>query len=195
MNCATCLELHGAGCEGTHEDDAGKWVCLFCLDGEICPIQAKRMRAAKKNTPPDETPPTNEGNSGKTANEPQDEGKTLLNAQSDTPKKICARPGCTVELSSENTCGRCRAHVRWQDRTSSAGNGHAAAGSNGSHAAANGSAKKTNDRNGHAAAPANGNGAAAVLPELAADRVDQLLATLTPATKRDLLLAYLRGTV
>jgi hypothetical protein len=113
----------------------------------------------------------------------------MLNAESDTPKKICARPGCTVELSSENTCGRCRAHVRWQDRTSSAGNGHA----NGAHAAANGSAKKTNGSNGHAAPPANGNGATAVLPELAADRVDQLLATLTAGDKARIALAWLRG--
>ena len=195
MICATCLELHGAGCEGTHEDDAGKWVCLFCLDGEICPIQAKRLRAAKKNTPPDETPPTNEDNSEKTANESQDEGNTMLNAESDTPKKFCARPGCTVELSSENTSGRCRAHVRWQDRTSSAGNGHAAAGSNGTHAAANRSAKKTNGSNGHAAAPANGNGAAEVVPDLAPDRVDQLLATLTAGDKARLALAWLRGTL
>jgi hypothetical protein len=149
------------------------------------------MRAAKKNTPPDETPPANEDNSGKTANESQDEGKTMPNAESDTPKKFCARPGCTVELSSENTCGRCRAHVRWQDRTSSAGNGHAAAGSNGAHAAANGSAKKTHGSNGRAAAPANGNGAAAVLPELAADRVDQLLATLSARDKSKLALAWL----
>jgi len=177
------------------ENAEGKLVCYHCADGEVCPVQAKRLRAARKK-PPESPPAASAGESAKPASEPKSGVTTMKTPEPDpisTPKKICARPGCTVELSSENTCGRCRAHVRWKDRTSSASNGHAAAGSNGAHAAANGSATKTNGSNGHAETPAGSNGAAAVLPDLAADRVDQLLATLTAGDKARLALAWLRG--
>lgn len=193
--CAQCVAKHGRpGCSASLEDLDGKPLCCWCEDGVPCPVEQRRLRAAKKDSG---TPPA-AGESEKPASEQESGVTTMKTPEPDptsTPKKICARPGCTVELSSENTCGRCRAHARWQDRTRSAGNGHAAAGSNDAHAAANGSAKKTNDRNGHAAPPANGNGAAAVLPELAADRVDQLLATLTAGDKARLALAWLRGTL
>lgn len=187
MHCATCLELHGAGCEGTHEDDAGKWVCLFCLDGEICPIQAKRLRAAKKNPG---TPPA-AGESGKTENGPQDEGKTMLNAESDTPK-ICTKPGCTTPLGPKNRSGKCGPHFHWtapEARSSSAAeatNGHA-------HAPGNGVTAKTN---GHSApAPKNGNGHAApdALPDFSSERLDQFIASLTPPTKTKIVTMWLRG--
>src|ERR1700735_4277436 len=110
MNCATCLELHGAGCEGTHEDDAGKWVCLFCLDGEICPIQAKRLRAAKKQTPPDGTPPTaSNENPTDRASEVKSEEKMpeLRENSTETAPKICQRPGCETQLGPKNRIGLC----------------------------------------------------------------------------------------
>ena len=196
LQCARCIAVHGApGCPATLEDLDGKPVCAWCTDGEPCPVEQKRLRAARKK-PPESPPAASDDNSRKPASEQKSGVTTMKTPEPDpisTPKKICARPGCTVELSSENTCGRCRAHVRWQDRTASAGNGHAAAGSNGAHAAANGSATKTNGSNGHAATPAGSDGAVAVLPELAADRVDQLLASLTAGDKARLALAWLRG--
>lgn len=197
LQCVRCIASHGEpGCAATHETETGEPSCTWHLDGELCPIEQKQQRAARKGNPPDETPPaTSDENS---TDEVKSEGtmsETRGNGTETAPKKICVRPGCTVALSSENTCGRCRAHVRWQDRTRSAGNGHAPAGSNGSHAAANGSAKKTTNGNGHSSAPAGSNGAAAVVPELAADRVDQLLATLTAGDKARLALAWLRGTL
>jgi len=124
-----------------------------------------------------------------------------------TPKKICVRPGCTVELSAANTSGRCRAHVRWRDRPSSGEGGAIAVTSpaNGGKTTGDGVGKGANGhaleghqhasapKNGHAAAPAGSNGAAAFLPELASDRVDQLLASLTAGDKAKLALAWLRG--
>jgi len=184
MDCVTCLELHGAGCEGTHEDAEGKLVCLFCLDGELCPVRAKRLRASRKKTPEETPPAASDENSTDRASEVKSEGtmsETRANAPETAPK-MCKRPGCEIKLSAANVIGLCQRHVRWTgERTSS-----------GAHAAANGSARKTNG-NGHAASPANGNGAAAVLPELAADRVDQLLATLTAGDKARIALAWLRG--
>jgi hypothetical protein len=190
QECARCRDL-GHSCPGTFEED-GRPICVFCLDLTECPVQRKQRASKKKNSG---TPPSS-GDSAKPASEPKSGVTTMKTPEPgpiSTPKKTCARPGCTVELSPENVCGRCRAHVRWNDRTSIAGNGHAAAGSNDAHTAANGSAKKTNGSNGHAAAPAGSNGAAAVLPDLAADRVDQLLATLTAGDKARLALAWLRG--
>jgi hypothetical protein len=173
------------------ENAEGKLVCYHCADGEVCPIQAKRMRAAKKNTPPDETPPTNESNSGKTGNEPQDEGKTMLNTESDTPK-ICTKPGCTTPLGPKNRSGKCGPHFHWtapEARSSSAAeatNGHA-------HAPGNGVTAKTN---GHSApAPKNGNGHSAVdaLPDFSSARVDEFIASLTPPTKTKIVTMWLRG--
>jgi hypothetical protein len=182
MDCVTCLEIHGVGCEGTHQDDAGKWVCLFCLDGEICPIQAKRLRDARKKTP-DETPPAaSDVNSEKPASEQKSEVTTMKTPEPDstsTLKKICAKPECGRELSPENTCGRCRAHVRWREHSSS-----------GSH----GSATKANG-NGHAAAPAKDSKGDLLPPNLAAARVDHLIANLTAADKARVALAWLRGQV
>jgi hypothetical protein len=206
LQCARCIAVHGApGCVATHETEAGEPSCTWHLDGELCPIEQKQQRAARKKNPG--TPPA-AGESEKPANEQKSGVTTMKTPETDpisTPKTICARPGCTVELSGRNASGCCRAHARWRDRTSSAGNGHAAAGSNGApraahaagngaRAAANGSAKK-NGSNGHAATPAGSNGAAEGLPELAADRVDQLLATLTAGDKARLALAWLRGTL
>ena len=114
--------------------------------------------------------------------------------------KMCAKPGCTIELGPKNRSGKCAAHFHWTapgERTSSSGNGHAVASSS-AHAAANGSARKTNG-NGHAASPANGNGAAAVLPELASDfleeRLDRLLLNLPAADKSRICQQWLRGTL
>ena len=114
------------------------------------------------------------------------------------PRRKCADAlGCEMTLSVANISGLCQRHARWAGaRTEVAEqrrektNGHA----NGAHAA-NGSARRTNG-NGHA--PANGSnrgssGAVGVLPALAADRVDQLLATLTARDKARIALAWLRG--
>jgi hypothetical protein len=212
LQCARCIATHGApGCVATHETETGEPSCTWHLDGELCPIEQKQQRAVRKK-PPEETPPNaNDVNSEKPASEQKSGVTTMKTPETDTntAPKICAKPGCTIELGPKNRSGKCAAHFHWTapgERTSSAGNGHAAASS--SAHAANGSARKTNG-NGHAASPANGsNGAAisgsgmktsrevaAVLPELAADRVDQLLATLPAGDKERLARAWLSGTV
>jgi hypothetical protein len=199
LQCARCRDS-GHACAATHEDIDGRPCCAFCLDSVECPVSRKQRRSAGqgKTLEAGKRAPSGsvERRVRSSSSEQSKSGVTTMQTPepdpTSTPKKICARPGCTVELSSSNTCGRCRAHVRWQDRTKSAGNEHAAASSNGARAPANGSATKANS-NGHAATPAGSNGAAAVLPELAADRVDQLLATLTAGDKARLALAWLRG--
>jgi hypothetical protein len=188
QECARCRDL-GHSCPGTFEED-GRPICVFCLDLTECPVQRKQ-RAAKKNTPPDETPPA-AGESEKAANEPHDEVKSMQNTESDTPK-ICAKPGCTIQLSAANTSGRCRGHVRWQDRSSSAPektNGHA-------HAATNGAGEKANGANGHT--PKNGNGHAAAAVDLAVDVIEERLNRLflnLPVAEKSLIAArYLRGEI
>jgi hypothetical protein len=107
--------------------------------------------------------------------------------------KICKRPDCTIELSVRNQVGLCQKHARWTGTSGerpSNGNGHAAAGSNGHRKAGNGSTEKAN---GHAAAPAGNNGEASVLPGLAPDRVNALLAALPAGDKERLARAWLRG--
>jgi hypothetical protein len=206
LQCARCIATHGApGCVATHETETGAPSCTWHLDGELCPIEQRQQRASRKK-PPEETPPNaNDVNSEKPASEQKSGVTTMKTPETDTniAPKICAKPGCTIELGPKNRSGKCAAHFHWtapRERTSSANNGHAVASSNG---AANGSAKKTNGSNGHSSAPTNGhaaapagsNGAAAVLPELAADRVDQLLATLPAGDKERLARAWLSGTV
>ncbi len=197
LECFECIAKHGRpGCPATLESDEGKPVCAWCTDGEPCPVEQRRLKASKKNksgTPPAAT------ESAKPANEPEDEGKAMENIESDAPK-ICKRPGCKVALSSANVSGLCRAHVRWRDRPSSDDGPAIAVTSpaNGVEKRGNGVGKPAN---GHAigddqvtSAPKNGsNGAAAGLPQLAADRVDQLLASLTAGDKAKLALAWLRG--
>lgn len=210
MDCATCLELHGVGCEGTHEDAAGKWVCLFCLDGEICPVQAKRLRAKKTN--PGTPPAASNDNSAKPENEPEDEEKTMQNTESDTPKKIpgtgtgdrrCVRPGCGVELSAANTSGRCRAHVRWRDRPSAGeGNEHAiavTAKANSVEKTGNGVAPRTN---GHAieadqaaSTPKNGSNGAELAGDFLEERLDLLLLNLPAVDKSRIAEKWLRGEI
>jgi hypothetical protein len=115
--------------------------------------------------------------------------------------KTCKRPGCETQLGPKNRIGLCPRHVRWtgtSEERPSNGNGHAAAGSNGHQKAGNGSAEKANGHsstptNGHAAAPAGNNGEASVLPALAADRVEHLIATLSAGEKARIALAWLKG--
>jgi hypothetical protein len=117
-----------------------------------------------------------------------------------TPKRICVRPGCTVELSAANTSGRCRAHVRWRDRPSSGDGGAIEV-----TAPANG-VKKTGDgvgkgANGHAighdldaSTPKNGsNGAAAVAGDFLEERLNVLLLNLPAVDKSRIAEKWLRG--
>jgi hypothetical protein len=139
------------------------------------------MRAAKKNTPPDETPPS--GESEKPASDVESEGKMpelRENAPETAPKKICARPGCTVELSSSNTCGRCRAHVR----CTPSDDAHAHAAGNGAGEKAN---SKSNGTNGHT--PKNGNGHAGFLE----DRLDKLILSFPVSDKVKIVDCWIRG--
>jgi hypothetical protein len=196
LQCARCIAVHGApGCVATHETESGEPSCTWHLDGELCPIEQKQQRAARKN-PPEETPPNA---NDEDSTEVKSEG-TMSETRASAPEtapKVCRRPGCETTLSVANISGLCQRHARWAGaRTKIAEqrrektNGHAK-----DARAANGSARKTNG-NGHA--PANGsnggsNGAVGVLPALAADRVDQLLATLTARDKARIALAWLRG--
>jgi hypothetical protein len=198
LQCARCIAVHGpAGCVATHETETGEPSCTWHLDGELCPIEQKQQRATRKK-PPEEMPlNANDQDSTDRASEVKSEGtmsETRANAPETAPK-MCRRPGCETTLSVANISGLCQRHARWAGaRTEVAEqrrektNGHA----NGARAA-NGSARKTNG-NGHAPPAANGsNGAVGVLPALAADRVDQLLATLTARDKARIALAWLRG--
>ena len=207
LQCKRCLDLHGPGCAATHQTDAGDPTCVFCLDDLPCPIQRKRQRSAMdQKAETTETPAANTAanlagsatsiafvHRGRSSSSEQSESgvTTMKTPETDAniAPKICKRPGCENELSAANTCGLCRAHVRYRDR----GNGHAAASSSG----VNGSAPKAN---GHAHAPGNGviaktNGHAAAesLSDFSSERVDHLIATLPPADRAKIAVAWLRG--
>jgi hypothetical protein len=178
LQCKRCLEL-GHQCGATHETEAGVPTCVFCLDNLPCPVQRKQRRG---KTPPDETPPSSSGESEKPASEVESEEKMpeLRENSTETAPKLCKRPGCEMKLSIGNSSGLCQKHARWTGaRTEAASNGIAK--TNG-HAHAG---------NGHT----NGgkNGAAAVLPELALDRVDHLIASIPAADKARLAFAWLKG--
>ena len=84
LQCAECLRVHGApGCNATHTTEADEPSCVWHLDGLPCRVQ---QRAARGKTP-DVTRPTNEDNSGKTADEPQNEVKSMLSTEISAPKK------------------------------------------------------------------------------------------------------------
>jgi hypothetical protein len=219
LQCKRCLDLHGSGCAATHETDAGEPSCVFCLDGFPCPVQRKTQRTAtdeKALTTETLAANTAANLAGSTRSiafvhrvgSSSAEKKSGVLTTMQTPEtdahvapKTCKRPGCETNLGPKNSVGLCPRHVRWtgtSEERPSNGDGDAAAGSNGHQKAGNGSAEKAN---GHAlkarpdgSTPANGSdGATSVLPELAADRVEQLLATLPPPTKAKMLMLFLRG--
>jgi hypothetical protein len=203
LECARCLDLHGGGCTATHESEEGKPICVFCLDGEeLCPVLRKREQAARKGETlaaaeqraPDPTVNLRVRSNELKSEEPMETKSETTRRETHAPvaAKICKRPGCTTELGPKNESGKCAAHFHFklpEERTSSAGNGHPAAGSNGAHKAGNGiEPKATNGNNGAK------NGAAKKIetfPELAADRVDQLILNLPAAEKNRLALLWL----
>jgi hypothetical protein len=215
LQCAKCIVSHGApGCIATHETETGEPSCTWHLDGELCPIEQKQQRASRKKTP-EETPPAASGeNSEKPASE-QESGVTSMKTpetDANIAPKICARPGCTIELSTRNQVGLCQRHVRWTapgERAASSaaptnghahahapGNGHAAAGSNGSGEKTNGHALKADREVTTPANGSNGDGKIATLPDLgdfSAERIDRLIATLPLADRAKFALAWLRG--
>jgi hypothetical protein len=215
LQCARCIVAHGApGCPATLEDLEGKPSCAWCEDGEPCPVLQKQQRASRKKTPEETPPAASDVNSEKPASEQESGVTTMKTPETDAniaPK--CKRPGCTIELSPRNHVGLCRAHVRWTapgERAASSDaptNGYAHAhargngvgnGANGVHKTGNGVGNGGNGRarkaEHEASTPANGsNGAVAVLPTLAADRVDHLIANLPAADKEKLAFAWLRG--
>ena len=180
LQCARCIALHGApGCPATLEDLVGKPTCAWCTDHEPCPVEQKRLRAARKNA--------SDENSPKPANEPQDEVKSMQNTESDTPK-ICAKPGCTTPLGPKNRSGKCGPHFHWtapEARSSSA-----PAGSNG-HAAT----PTPKPPNGHATTTAGSNGAAAIAGDFLEERLDRLLLNLPAADKSRICQQWLRGAI
>jgi len=189
LQCARCIAVHGApGCPATHTDLDGEPSCTWHLDGELCPIEQKQQRAARKNPP--ETPPAAEGNSEKPAESEQESGVTTMKTPepdpTSTPKKICAKPDCGRELSAANSCGLCRGHVRWQAHTSSAGNGHEAAGSNGVQKAGKSDTTKANG-NGHSATPA--------AVDFLESRLDRLLLNLPADDKFRICQQWLSGAI
>src|SRR5216684_4238529 len=183
--CSRCLVLHGVGCTATHETEAGLPSCVFCLDGVPCPVVRRRERVAKQK-PPEEPPPKADeaefevpstSSDHKQTRDEEKSMETKASTHSPAATRVCARPGCTVKLSAINKSGKCAAHFHWkgtEKRSSSAGNGHAAVGSNN----ANGHARTVPDNVVPKAAKGrNGtNGTAKrieTLPDLAADRLDQ----------------------
>jgi hypothetical protein len=193
LECSECIAKHGRpGCPATLEAEDGKPVCAWCTDGEPCPFEQRRLKAAKKKN--SGTPPA-ASEAPKPASEPEDEEKTMSNEGIDTPK-LCKRPGCQVELSSANRVGLCRAHVRYR-------------GDEGEHAIAvrpkaNGVEKRTNGvgkpANGHAiedvATPKNGsNGAAELAGDVIEQRLNRLLLNLPVAEKSLIAQRYLRGEI
>lgn len=121
----------------------------------------------------------------------------------ETAPKMCRRPGCDRKLGSGNTIGLCARHVRWTppvERSSSAGNGHAAAAGKGVIARANG---KSDTGNGHAieadqaaSTPKNGsNGAAELAGDFLEERLDRLLLNLPAADKSRICQQWLRGEI
>jgi len=193
LQCARCIAMHGApGCPATLEDFDGKPVCAWCTDLEPCPVEQKRLRAAKKK-PGDESPPKSSAeNSSKRANERKIEAGDMKSTVTDpisTPKKIsdpgsdvrrCRRPGCENKLSVANVVGLCARHVRW----TAPSNGHAHAVGNGTGEKAN---SKSNGSNGHA--PKNGNGHTGFLE----DRIDKLILSLPVSDKVKILDSWTRG--
>jgi hypothetical protein len=205
LQCARCIVAHGApGCPATLEDLEGKPSCAWCIDLEPCPVEQRRLKAAKKKLPEEPPPAASDVNSEKPASEQESGVTTMKTPETDAniAPKICKRPGCETQLSSRNLVGLCPRHVRWTapgERVASSpaptnGHAHAHAPGNG-NGVGNGAKGVQKNGNGHAKADheAPANGAAAVLPALAADRVDHLIANLPAADKEKLAFAWLKG--
>jgi len=191
LECARCIAVHGApGCPATLEDLDGKPLCCWCEDLEPCPVLQKQQRASRKKPPEDPPPKADDAElavpSSRTDNKnTRDEEKSMETKPQTTSThppaatRICEHPNCSTELGALNRSGRCAAHFHWkgtEKRSSSSSNGHAAASSSGT--------------NGHARATCTAK-RIETLPDLAADRVDQLILSLPVADKTRLAIAWL----
>lgn len=98
LDCESCL-AKGHKCKGTHTNDAGRPVCVFCLDGEPCPI-TKRKPGRPPAPPRKETTPM--------TTKPDSETTKVCIAPS-RPKDPSS-PICGTTLRPSNKSGFCHMH-------------------------------------------------------------------------------------
>lgn len=114
--CEGCSPIHGEGCTASYRDRDSRKMCVFCLDGVICPIQKRILApaaAAIATRPVIVGEPTIRN---KIAVAGMLLRRRLISDTSETQEedgmavRMCSEPGCDKKLSFNNTTGRCQLH-------------------------------------------------------------------------------------
>jgi hypothetical protein len=122
-DCERCLAIHGPGCAAVCRDEvSGLLVCAFCEDGEPCPVQQRKAKAADAGAIP-----TNGATKipTRTRRARTLSGSTTEEDTMATAIRVCGFPGCDKKLSSNNSTDppRCQAHGGGSARTTPAVHG------------------------------------------------------------------------
>jgi hypothetical protein len=116
-DCIRCLQLHGRGCPASD----GELNCIFCEDGEICPIARllKKRKAAPAAAGATKIPTTTKRRA-----------RTLMAARSTTEEddtmatsRVCSEQSCDRRLAPNNSSGKCKIHGDGEHRSRGAFHG------------------------------------------------------------------------
>jgi hypothetical protein len=198
--CIKCLELHGRGCTATYENEDGDPSCVFCLDGVPCPVQKKqRSGRTEQYLAASTTVDLRRSKASQKEGEEKMETRTA-ETHATIAARICRKPGCTTPLGPKNQSGLCSPHFHWSDpakRSSSTGNGHAAAGSNG-HAGTDRDSvapKATSGSRLDVDALRSAVGSRDLTGEFIEDRLDRLILSFPVTEKAKIATAWLQGKI
>lgn len=122
--CEVCFEKHGAGCLSTHTDDAGRGVCVFCLDGVLCPYMKRFLQAQERpSLTNEENKPVNHSDdvvpiktNGQTS------PATIIAATTPPASRVCSVTDCGTALIEQNKSGFCTRHFH-QSKVKNRANG------------------------------------------------------------------------
>jgi hypothetical protein len=99
--CEKCVRLHWPGCQATHQDSDGHWVCVFCLDGVPCPGAKQKAKKSEHLSTADlvKHPVVATGSV-----------QEDRHVDSKPAKRICKVTECVEELGATNKSGYCATH-------------------------------------------------------------------------------------
>lgn len=100
IDCVICFK-RGHRCKATHTDEDGRSVCVFCLDGEPCPVMQRNP-----TTPP--AAPAPKRRKDKTVKQNTVEAQRTCPAPSKS--KDPNSPPCGAPIRPSNKSGFCRLH-------------------------------------------------------------------------------------
>jgi hypothetical protein len=119
LDCVRCTAA-GHRCPSTHTDEQGKPVCVFCLDGEPCPIAKRKALPIVQNLAPPPTPKRKPGRPPAPPRKEKSKMTTKVVTVNDVrPPRTCTAPKrvkdphsppCDRPIRPSNKSGFCSNH-------------------------------------------------------------------------------------